>query len=391
MKNTGSPPARSRLLPKLVLFALTLVLGVAMLEVVCRFLDVDFNPNPNWRFHAVLGWTQERSKDFVVDVGGEKVRVQFNSKGFRDVEHLIAKPPGQKRVVVLGDSFSEAIQVNIEDTYWYRLRGLLSEGDAESDWQVINLGVGDYGHAQSFLALTEFGLDFSPDLVLFQIFPLNDICNNGIELAGLCKSQNDLFRPYFVESGQNLTLTHVNPSRHWLRTRFISFGILEKTYLSLTQPQLVNDDLHRARYSRRGIPGDPLLYTFAEEHGQIGQISKAWLVTEMILRKVDELCRSRGIPWLPVVIPFEARLAAVWDQFSSGFQLVKLQRDYPEQRLGRLFEELEVPSVLLLDAFDRNNDVVAPYVGGHLNKAAHAITAEESFRTIRESGWLDRE
>ena len=61
-----------------------------------------------------LGWTQEISKQYDYEVEGRTVRVSFNAAGFRDVEHALAKSVGTKRLVVIGDSFSEAIQVNLD-------------------------------------------------------------------------------------------------------------------------------------------------------------------------------------------------------------------------------------------------------------------------------------
>jgi hypothetical protein len=48
--------------------------------------------------------------------------VTTNSVGLRDVEHALSKPPGTYRIVVLGDSLSEAIQVDREKTFWAELQ-----------------------------------------------------------------------------------------------------------------------------------------------------------------------------------------------------------------------------------------------------------------------------
>lgn len=373
---------------RLGLFLSTLILALAAFEGICRLVGVDFNPNPNWRFHPQLGWTQERSTQYDTTVSGDRVHIEFNSIGFRDVEHSIEKPPGVRRVVVIGDSFSEAIQVNLSETYWRRLQNLLNQNQHQHQWEVINLGVGDFGQAQAWLALTDFGLQYSPDLVISQIFPLNDICNNTVELAGLCKSQNDYSRPYFVESPQGLELTWAQPFRHWLRSRLVSFGVLEKAYTLIrrqAQSQTV-EELHQARIAERGFPGDPLLYTFSEDASQIAPIAKGWRITEQILEKTAQLCRQRGIGWLALVIPFEARVGPGWNDFVQSFPHMNLVQDYPEQRLGRLFERLQAPAVFLKPVFEEHQDVFFPGRGGHLNPASHALAAQAIYAKLTESG-----
>ena len=366
----------------------TLILALAAFEGVCRLAGVDFNPNPNWRFHSLLGWTQERSVEYDIRVSGDPVHVEFNSMGFRDLEHSLEKPSGVRRVVVIGDSFSEAIQVNLEETYWHQLQTLLNKNHPQTRWEVINLGVGDFGTAQAWLALTEFGLRYSPDLVVSQIFPLNDICNNTIELAGLCKSQNDYSRPYFVEASDGLELTWAQPVRHRLRSNLVSFGLLEKAYTLVrrqAQGQTV-DELHSARIAERQFPGDPLLYTFAQQDDQIEPIATGWRITEKILEDTNSLCRSRGIGWMALVIPFEARVGPGWNNFALSYPDLKMVQDYPEKRLGRLFDRLGAPAVFLKPVFEEHLDVFFPGRGGHLNPAAHALAAQAIHDQLVQSG-----
>ena len=368
----------------------TLVLALLVFELICRGLAIDFNPNPVWRFHPTLGWTQEKSMVSERTIDGDRVRIETNAMGFRDIDHTVRKPAGTRRIIVLGDSFSEASQVDIEETYWRHLRSQLNQ-NGNQRWEVINLGVGDFGNAQAWLALTEFGLDFSPDIVLFQLFPLNDICNNAIELAGLCKSQNDSYRPYFVDTPRGLEITTVQPMRNRLRRWLVTFGVLERAYLTLHQ-QLQNqsvEELHQTRIRRRGFGGDTLLYTFVDDAEQIAPVANGWRITELILEKTHNLLTERQIPWLPVVMPFEARFGPNWQQFADGYPQMKMVQDYPEIRLGRLFEKLEVPYVFLKPVFEEHLDDVLPTRGGHLYPRAHALAGEAIFEKMMEAGMLD--
>jgi hypothetical protein len=371
---------------------LSLAIAFLAFEILCRFWEVDFNPNPNWRHHPKLGWSQDPGKVYDIVVDGEQVRVEFNSAGFRDLERNPLKPEGRKRILLLGDSFSEAIQVNLEDTFYSRLENLLN-GHEPGRWEVINLGVGDYGTAQAWLALTEIGLAYQPDIVLVQVFPLNDICNNTVELAGMCRSRNDLYRPYLVESPRGLRLTSVSPPRHRLRSHSVTFGLLEKAGLVAWDRLrgLDSDELHRRRWEAAGFPDDPLLLTFADDADQPEAVARGWRVTEEILRLIDAELRARSLPWLGIVIPFEARVVEEpWNRLAHARRPVPLVRRYPEERLSSLFRELDVPAVMMLDHFEGESETVLPYRGGHLNPAAHRLVSEVLYETLREAGFLEQ-
>src|SRR5215218_2569204 len=53
--------------------------------------------------------------------------VSINRHGMRDVEHAVEKPAGVLRIAVLGDSFAEALQVPVEQTFWSRLQQELGQ------------------------------------------------------------------------------------------------------------------------------------------------------------------------------------------------------------------------------------------------------------------------
>src|SRR5436853_7653748 len=44
--------------------------------------------------------------------------VSINCAGLRDREHTKQKPPGTVRVAVVGDSYPEALQVDVADAFW---------------------------------------------------------------------------------------------------------------------------------------------------------------------------------------------------------------------------------------------------------------------------------
>jgi hypothetical protein len=97
--------------------------------------------------------------------------LDFNSHGFNDVEHSRVAAPGVFRIVVIGNSYSMAVQVPRADGYVSRLADELRQCPALAGRKVetINLGVDGYTIHQQFLVLRDYGLSLSPNFVLLQV------------------------------------------------------------------------------------------------------------------------------------------------------------------------------------------------------------------------------
>src|SRR5215469_7138437 len=120
------------------LLLIGVVLGACLLEVVVRlfFPTSDFL----WQWDPRIGMRLvPKMHGRSVKPGIFDVSVDVNSAGFRDREHTIEKPPGMRRIVLLGDSFIEAIQVPFEDSITAQLENRLKSNTARTE--VINFGV----------------------------------------------------------------------------------------------------------------------------------------------------------------------------------------------------------------------------------------------------------
>ena len=370
---------RLRRFGKLAAFSL---LGVLGFELLARLLFPGFDINPSWRYHPVLGWSQVPGGRFEYDLDGERVRIAFNSEGFHDVEHAVDKPDGVKRIVLIGDSFSESVQLDLERTFFRLLEARLNAMPG-AHWEVINLGVGDFGTAQEELALEHLGLRYAPDIVICQVFPLNDIGNNSLALADLCKSRNDRYRPYAVVRDGELQTVRLQPLRAFLRRSLVSFTVVEGLLLRWSGAFAPESDAdYRRRLRDRGFDGlEPLLQTFVAEPDQAPAVAEGWRVTELLLERIVGRCRAAGIAVLPMVVPWDRRFGPDWRGLVAAHPA--LIRGYPERRLGALFARLGVPSLMLLPLFEHRLDVVLPARAGHLNPAAHRLVADALFEKLR--------
>jgi hypothetical protein len=119
--------------------------------------------------HPQLGYVHPRSITYRL---GES-SVTLNSHGHRDDEMPIAKPSGERRILVLGDSVTFGWGVDQGQDFPARLESLLRE-QLGGAWQVINAGVNGYNSEQEATFFLTEGLRFHPDIVLL-IYVANDV------------------------------------------------------------------------------------------------------------------------------------------------------------------------------------------------------------------------
>ena len=185
-----------RLRGNIALMVLGTLIGVLLCEVGLRavgvsypmFFQIDNNLGSSLR-PGTEGWYTKEGQAYV----------RINSAGLRDREHVLSKPPRTLRIAVLGDSYAEAVQVPMEETFWSVLERELKGCSALTgrEPEVINFGVSGYGTAQELMMLRHRVWSYSPDIVLLAFLTGNDVRNNSRIL------EQDERRPYFVfQNGQ---------------------------------------------------------------------------------------------------------------------------------------------------------------------------------------------
>ncbi len=96
--------------------------------------------------------------------------IRINNAGVRD-DDFGPKPPGEKRIVILGDSLVMAVQVPQSATFVKRLEARLNERRAGgTHYRVINAGIQGYGPVEELLFFEKTASRFQPDLVIVGVY-----------------------------------------------------------------------------------------------------------------------------------------------------------------------------------------------------------------------------
>jgi len=105
-------------------------------------------------YDAARGWgLRPNTSGYYRREGASYVKV--NGDGFRGPDFARPKPPGTIRIAVLGDSYTEAIQVPYEDTFASVAARVLAQCPLLKGKRVeaLNFGVDGYGTAQELVTL----------------------------------------------------------------------------------------------------------------------------------------------------------------------------------------------------------------------------------------------
>jgi len=103
--------------------------------------------------------------------------IAVNEAGVRDDEEIGPKLPGERRILVLGDSLVLSVQVPFDQTFTEELERRLNEAaspGAGVTHRVINAGVQGYGPVEELLLFRRLVTGIQPDLVLICVFVGND-------------------------------------------------------------------------------------------------------------------------------------------------------------------------------------------------------------------------
>jgi hypothetical protein len=106
---------------------------------------------------------------------------RLNNYGFRDEKFLEEKNPHKKRIVIIGDSFSEGWGVHQEETYSYKLRKMITENKLSNKLEIMNFSLQGTGPGYASCLYEQLINQFDVDLLIFASFIGNDFENATAE------------------------------------------------------------------------------------------------------------------------------------------------------------------------------------------------------------------
>jgi hypothetical protein len=168
-----------------------------------------------YEYDGELGWFPIKSSNR--EYRGQRVlRVNHNSRGFRDPEHII---DGKPSIVFLGDSFVWGYDVDASERFVDLLRLRLP------GWSLYNLGVSGYGTDQEYLLLKRHYDFYRPDIVFLVFCVDNDRIDNTHN-----HRYGGYYKPYFLVDEEGNLQLQGTPVPKLENFFFASHPTLSKSY-----------------------------------------------------------------------------------------------------------------------------------------------------------------
>ncbi len=216
--------------------------------------------------------------------------VMKNSEELRDRDFAVPKPPGTYRVLVLGDSFTWGVGLDLEETIPKQLEAALGASSATSV-EVINAAVPGMNTVDELEMLKQRGMRYDPDMILL-VYLLNDI-DFKQELAPTAYAAAGAAPVVQVNQGEELT-----KFSKWKGVRGLILRIEQMSALARFAVPRVGQGLHGL-----GLLNSTEFSWIAKVFQGFVDANPGWLESKRALKEIREISRQEEIPLVVAIYP----------------------------------------------------------------------------------------
>jgi len=365
---------------RLFIAALYIIFGVVSLEIGVRLISADLEmiwvPDPKLGWRNLVGAT----KHYTQEGDGHVV---INEHGFRDRERQLERIVGQSRVAVFGDSMTQAIQVNLDQTYLYLLEDAFSQPSESIEF--LNFGVSGYSLLQELITFKQEGPRYRPDLVLVAVFVDNDVSGSHPEL-----SVSMVGSPFAKIVDEGLEVDYSIAKREYDRFMLEPIHTIRKySHLYRYLSKIRSDFQSSGPISKsKSIPKRYMIY-----HDPLPAIwNDAWEITEAILLEFIKEGQQQNVPVVFISVPAGQIVhEQEWQNLLKkhpGMKGKKWDLRAPEMRLRAFANEHGISLIEPFDDIKKHAQTTEDrlFFGnvGHPTAKGHEILSASIEKSLRE-------
>lgn len=402
----------ARLLKKLIVNLVVVLVGIAVAVVIAegtlRLLK-GRHPIATARYGKIPDVTQRGTYlpwelkpgavDRQVDPYGEfDCEFRINALGLRDDEVSTEKPPGVKRILMLGDSMTVGWGVEQADCFAGRLDDLLNRGRGAIEpsgprYEVVNCGWASwYTTDGAYVFLKHRIEELDPDLVILDFF-LNDPAElrpddwrpRAADLPDSIAAPPDAER----EAGAGTIPRRI---RDYLAQRSYVLNLLRQIWKGSVQRRALGEDVFTLEAARRAEYPACAVLLFAETYPPDFELR--FRLTERLLVGMRDLLTERGAGFAVAIMPADFQIVPEKRERYGILPVIFHDRPYVEAKaqagVTALCQRNGIPVVDLLPALREQctADCFFSY-DPHLTPEGHAVVAEAMAEYLRASGLID--
>lgn len=314
-----------------------------------------------------IGFKRAPDQNTRLDSSCFSVPVSINSSGFRDTEWTDDQP-----IVILGDSYTEALQVGDAQNFPALVEQLTGVS-------VANLGRSSFGTVGELATFKAYGKALKPKVVVLMFYADNDINDNNCAISrgpnGTVTKPCGEVRDNTVSYPQNYYSTSGSHALRSFVREHCKFCVLVKEFMERSEvdrPETISRE-RIAQFLPRGSAGE--------------RIEESWQITQAALADLQAEVHSVGAELIVVTVPSVLEYAydptaSLKERFGGAGVPTDLVVGEPTRRLSELAATLEIPFVPLQGEFIKYRDthelrepLFSYRCDGHWNPLGHAVAA----------------
>jgi len=372
----------------LVLAAATLAVSCAAGEILLRY----YRPQP---LEATFTWPDGTirhipSFSFTYTSRGLGNRVTFNALGLRGPEVAGEKTPGVPRVLFLGDSLVEGMQVGDDEVLTAVMERLAAR--AGHRIEVINAGVAGYGTGEEMLLWRALGKELRPDIVLLGVHP-NDVRNN-VDRHTVVDEPGE---PIRVRKPKKAPAGPAYEARKFLASRSHLYILARRgvrRILGDPEENRRRPDPNQEAYRDTGADR-PLEAEEGFSTRRIPAVARGWTMTLAVISELKRSVEGAGARFEVVLFPTRYQVDdALWSAHceKAGLDPAKFDLRKPQKIFSDWTKRFDVDVLDLLGDFRARNSGNSFYhaIEAHMNPAGHALAGQLIVNRLVEGGLLEK-
>lgn len=362
---------KNNILKNLALLFFSILLSFLLAEVIVHFIY----PQDLQKYELDRDLVHIARKNAVTRLTGPEFSIisKTNSKGLIDYEHNYEF--NGTTIVMLGDSFTEASHVNLEEGFSKLLEKKIQSRLEEI--RIVNCGMGNSGTDHQYTLLKKECIKYNPKIVVLNFYTGNDFANNHASLI------------YGYDNGKLIDKRPVKFTLfqrifHFLNTRFHTIKLAEKVFLNSesTRNFLLNIGLYKI--------GEPYQYNLSLQdlYFTNSQLSDAgFKKTFLIFDELADYAANNSIRLIVSIIPTKEQVDA--RKYNEHFGIykttqIKINMSQPNALLAAYLSRKNITYIDMLPYFKAQNKNNTFYFehDEHFNKKGHEMAANIIYESL---------
>ena len=335
------------------LTCVSLVITFSALEIFSRLFLKNITPPlvPNLEVGQLY---RPHFKSFrYISESNRKIHLSTNAYGYRDTEWDFATTA--QKIMVIGDSFTDATQIEVEERYSDVLGRLFDASGKPTE--IYNFGKSGSGPETYYLVLAKWFEIIKPDVVIVSLFNGNDFENANYAITPASGRIN-----YDFKDGK--VLRHADTASFGEKTKWNLRYILGQSYVF----QLLNDFSIKIRYAGSATSTPSTIKPLYCDPQRL-QTKESYAIVQKLIK---EMYAIAGDKLVLLQIPDRDQRAGI-----CGADAL-----FPEQEILRTSQHLSIP--ILQSTYLFGTTTSPYYYPGHLNPKGHEVVAKKIFELLNQ-------